>query len=89
MGELMLMSFDILIGGNVHIHQTSSNLNKNWEHEKCYEDSVELYHLGCHQWVDFDTIAADFKGNLNLYPKNVDEYALFSPCTFIDGYIAS
>lgn len=29
-------------GGNVHTH---------YQEEKCYEDGLFFYHLGCHQWV--------------------------------------
>ena len=30
-------------GGKVHIHH---------QEEKCYDEGIYLYHLGCHQWVD-------------------------------------
>ena len=29
-------------GGNVHIH---------YQEEKCYDEELFFYHLGCHQWV--------------------------------------
>lgn len=29
-------------GGNVHIH---------YQEEKCYDEEIFFYHLGCHQWV--------------------------------------
>ncbi|XP_074713784.1 LOW QUALITY PROTEIN: multiple epidermal growth factor-like domains protein 8 [Strix uralensis] len=32
----------VVYGGNVHIH---------YHEEKCYEDEIFFYHLGCHQWV--------------------------------------
>lgn len=31
-----------LPGGNVHIH---------YQEEKCYDEEIFFYHLGCHQWV--------------------------------------
>lgn len=31
-----------LTGGNVHIH---------YQEEKCYDEEIFFYHLGCHQWV--------------------------------------
>ncbi len=31
-----------LLGGNVHIH---------YMEEKCYDEEIFFYHLGCHQWV--------------------------------------
>lgn len=31
-----------LAGGNVHIHYLE---------EKCYDEEIFFYHLGCHQWV--------------------------------------
>lgn len=36
------MPFPPLAGGNVHTH---------YQEEKCYEDGIFFYHLGCHQWV--------------------------------------
>ncbi|XP_078507442.1 multiple epidermal growth factor-like domains protein 8 isoform X2 [Lissotriton helveticus] len=35
-------SYMVVFGGNVHIH---------YHEEKCYEDEIFFYHLGCHQWV--------------------------------------
>lgn len=32
----------LLPGGNVHIH---------YQEEKCYDEEIFFYHLGCHQWV--------------------------------------
>lgn len=29
-------------GGNIHIHH---------KEEKCYDEEIFFYHLGCHQWV--------------------------------------
>lgn len=37
-----LCPFSPLLGGNVHTH---------YQEEKCYEDGIFFYHLGCHQWV--------------------------------------
>ncbi|MEE6528769.1 hypothetical protein FKM82_017331, partial [Ascaphus truei] len=31
-----------LTGGNLHIH---------YQEEKCYDEEIFFYHLGCHQWV--------------------------------------
>ena len=53
-------------GGNVHQHQTPSNINQPLEHEKCYEHAVEMYHLGCQQWVEFDDLAKEFQGEFEL-----------------------
>uniref|UniRef100_A0A8C8VJG7 Multiple EGF like domains 8 n=1 Tax=Pelusios castaneus TaxID=367368 RepID=A0A8C8VJG7_9SAUR len=38
----------VVYGGNVHIH---------YHEEKCYEDNVFFYHLGCHQWVSGKALA--------------------------------
>uniref|UniRef100_H3A6Q1 Multiple EGF like domains 8 n=1 Tax=Latimeria chalumnae TaxID=7897 RepID=H3A6Q1_LATCH len=35
-------NYMVVYGGNVHIH---------YQEEKCYEDEIFFYHLGCHQWV--------------------------------------
>nr|XP_033770020.1 multiple epidermal growth factor-like domains protein 8 isoform X2 [Geotrypetes seraphini] len=35
-------NYMVVYGGNVHIH---------YHEEKCYEDEIFFYHLGCHQWV--------------------------------------
>ncbi|XP_072048547.1 multiple epidermal growth factor-like domains protein 8 [Amphiura filiformis] len=65
-------NYMVVYGGNVHIHQTSANIKQPLQHEKCYEDGVELYHLGCHQWVDFDTLAKDFQDNSAAsYPHTI------------------
>uniref|UniRef100_W5MAH2 Multiple EGF like domains 8 n=1 Tax=Lepisosteus oculatus TaxID=7918 RepID=W5MAH2_LEPOC len=34
-----------LSGGNVHIH---------YQEEKCYDEEIFFYHLGCHQWVTME-----------------------------------
>lgn len=39
---LMFPSCVLLPGGNVHIH---------YQEEKCYDEEIFFYHLGCHQWV--------------------------------------
>lgn len=39
---LMLSLCALLLGGNVHIH---------YQEEKCYDEEIFFYHLGCHQWV--------------------------------------
>lgn len=39
---VMFMNPVCLLGGNVHIHYTE---------EKCYDEEIFFYHLGCHQWV--------------------------------------
>ncbi|XP_032872665.1 multiple epidermal growth factor-like domains protein 8 [Amblyraja radiata] len=35
-------NYMVVYGGNVHIH---------YQEEKCYDDRIFFYHLGCHQWV--------------------------------------
>ncbi|XP_062823192.1 multiple epidermal growth factor-like domains protein 8 [Anolis carolinensis] len=41
-------NYMVVYGGNVHIH---------YHEEKCYEDEVFFYHLGCHQWVSGHDLA--------------------------------
>ncbi|XP_062465532.1 multiple epidermal growth factor-like domains protein 8 [Pezoporus occidentalis] len=38
----LLGDYMVLYGGHVHAH---------YEEEKCYEEGVFFYHVGCHQWV--------------------------------------
>ncbi|PNI95458.1 MEGF8 isoform 3 [Pan troglodytes] len=38
----VLGNYMVVYGGNVHTH---------YQEEKCYEDGIFFYHLGCHQWV--------------------------------------
>lgn len=38
----LIASCLFLPGGNVHIH---------YQEEKCYDEEIFFYHLGCHQWV--------------------------------------
>ncbi|XP_059823923.1 multiple epidermal growth factor-like domains protein 8 [Hypanus sabinus] len=38
----LIGNYMVVYGGNVHIH---------YQEEKCYDDRVYFYHLGCHQWV--------------------------------------
>ncbi|KAB0407298.1 hypothetical protein E2I00_010982, partial [Balaenoptera physalus] len=38
----VLGHYMVVYGGNVHTH---------YQEEKCYEDGIFFYHLGCHQWV--------------------------------------
>ncbi|KAK2844814.1 hypothetical protein Q5P01_011473 [Channa striata] len=35
-------NYMVVYGGNVHIH---------YHEEKCYDEEIFFYHLGCHQWV--------------------------------------
>ncbi|XP_057690185.1 multiple epidermal growth factor-like domains protein 8 [Corythoichthys intestinalis] len=35
-------NYMVVYGGNVHIH---------YQEEKCYDEEIFFYHLGCHQWV--------------------------------------
>ncbi|XP_010892421.2 multiple epidermal growth factor-like domains protein 8 [Esox lucius] len=35
-------NYMVVYGGNVHIH---------YQEEKCYDEDIFFYHLGCHQWV--------------------------------------
>uniref|UniRef100_A0ACB8FSR9 Multiple epidermal growth factor-like domains protein 8 n=3 Tax=Sphaerodactylus townsendi TaxID=933632 RepID=A0ACB8FSR9_9SAUR len=41
-------NYMVVYGGNVHIH---------YHEEKCYEDEIFFYHLGCHQWVSSHELA--------------------------------
>ncbi|KAH0631676.1 hypothetical protein JD844_006126 [Phrynosoma platyrhinos] len=41
-------NYMVVYGGNVHIH---------YHEEKCYEDEIFFYHLGCHQWVSRHELA--------------------------------
>ncbi|XP_050786388.1 multiple epidermal growth factor-like domains protein 8 isoform X7 [Gopherus flavomarginatus] len=44
----LLGNYMVVYGGNVHIH---------YHEEKCYEDELFFYHLGCHQWVPGQALA--------------------------------
>ncbi|XP_011483811.1 multiple epidermal growth factor-like domains protein 8 [Oryzias latipes] len=35
-------NYMVVYGGNVHIH---------YQEEKCFDEEIFFYHLGCHQWV--------------------------------------
>ncbi|KAK6469756.1 multiple epidermal growth factor-like domains protein 8 [Huso huso] len=37
----------VVYGGNVHIH---------YHEEKCYDEEIFFYHLGCHQWSSADEL---------------------------------
>uniref|UniRef100_A0A1A8GFI9 Multiple EGF-like-domains 8 n=1 Tax=Nothobranchius korthausae TaxID=1143690 RepID=A0A1A8GFI9_9TELE len=39
-------NYMVVYGGNVHIH---------YQEEKCYDEEIFFYHLGCHQWVSSGT----------------------------------
>ncbi|XP_076868849.1 multiple epidermal growth factor-like domains protein 8 [Brachyhypopomus gauderio] len=39
-------NYMVVYGGNVHIHYVE---------EKCYDEEIFFYHLGCHQWVSGET----------------------------------
>uniref|UniRef100_A0A8C6NK18 Multiple EGF like domains 8 n=1 Tax=Nothobranchius furzeri TaxID=105023 RepID=A0A8C6NK18_NOTFU len=39
-------NYMVVFGGNVHIH---------YQEEKCYDEEIFFYHLGCHQWVSSGT----------------------------------
>uniref|UniRef100_A0A6I8P4P7 Multiple EGF like domains 8 n=1 Tax=Ornithorhynchus anatinus TaxID=9258 RepID=A0A6I8P4P7_ORNAN len=45
----VLGNYMVVYGGNVHTH---------YQEEKCYEDGIFFYHLGCHQWVSGPAPAA-------------------------------
>ncbi|XP_022097491.1 multiple epidermal growth factor-like domains protein 8 [Acanthaster planci] len=47
--------------GNVHRHYSDPAQHRPLTHERCYDDRVELFHLGCHKWTDFDTLAEGFQ----------------------------
>ena len=44
---LILGNYMIIYGGNVHIHS---------KEEKCYDEGIFLYHLGCHQFVNHSLV---------------------------------
>ncbi|XP_072165831.1 multiple epidermal growth factor-like domains protein 8 [Diadema setosum] len=57
-------NYMVVYGGNVHDHILSyQDLDHTADYginEKCFEEGVELYHLGCHKWISFDELAQDF-----------------------------
>ncbi len=52
-------NYMVIYGGNYHIHHQA---------EVCYDANVYFYHLGCHRWVNLQTIMEPFPGNLNSCP---------------------
>ncbi|XP_077312743.1 multiple epidermal growth factor-like domains protein 8 [Lithobates pipiens] len=40
-------NYMVIYGGNLHIH---------YQEEKCYDEEIFFYHLGCHQWVPSDIL---------------------------------
>ncbi|XP_035382451.1 multiple epidermal growth factor-like domains protein 8 isoform X1 [Electrophorus electricus] len=47
-------NYMVVYGGNVHIHYVE---------EKCYDEEIFFYHLGCHQWVSAGE-AAKYRSHL-------------------------
>lgn len=45
-----------LAGGNVHIH---------FHEEKCYDEEIFFYHLGCHQWVSAKEKLSEYESEQN------------------------
>ncbi|XP_033641193.1 multiple epidermal growth factor-like domains protein 8 [Asterias rubens] len=56
-------NYMVVFGGNVHEHYIRPEEHYPSTHERCYDDKVELFHLGCHKWVNFDTIASSFQSS--------------------------
>ncbi|XP_077985026.1 multiple epidermal growth factor-like domains protein 8 [Glandiceps talaboti] len=52
-------NYMVVYGGNTHAHQTN---------EKCYDDDIYYYHLGCHKWVDKADVTNDFTGQVHHDP---------------------
>uniref|UniRef100_A0A8C7C7Q8 Multiple EGF like domains 8 n=1 Tax=Oncorhynchus kisutch TaxID=8019 RepID=A0A8C7C7Q8_ONCKI len=55
-------NYMVVYGGNVHIH---------YQEEKCYDEEIFFYHLGCHQWVStyswrYSHVAAVMEGRVLL-----------------------
>ncbi|XP_047489262.1 multiple epidermal growth factor-like domains protein 8 [Penaeus chinensis] len=50
-------NYMVVFGGYMHKHK---------EEEKCFDDKLYLYHLGCHVWVSEQLAPSSHKGN---YPK--------------------
>ncbi|XP_043935354.1 multiple epidermal growth factor-like domains protein 8 [Protopterus annectens] len=40
-------NYMVVYGGNIHIH---------YQEEKCYDEEIFFYHLGCHQWVSSEEL---------------------------------
>lgn len=45
----------VVFGGYMHKHK---------EEEKCFDDKLYLYHLGCHVWVSEQLAPSSHKGKL-------------------------
>ncbi|XP_038062576.1 multiple epidermal growth factor-like domains protein 8 [Patiria miniata] len=54
-------NYMVIYGGNVHRHYTRPEDHYPPTHERCYDERIELFHLGCHKWADFDTLAQGFQ----------------------------
>lgn len=54
---IIVGSYMIVHGGQVHVHH---------EDETCYDAQLYVYHLSCHVWVDFVSLADAFTGTSSL-----------------------
>lgn len=68
-------NYMVVYGGSVHTHLSNTqglvHVDDYGDNEKCFEDGIELYHLGCHKWIAFDDLAQDFKDNVDRNSYNV------------------
>ncbi|KAM8927354.1 multiple epidermal growth factor-like domains protein 8 [Pelodytes ibericus] len=53
-------NYMVVYGGNLHIH---------YQEEKCYDEEIFFYHLGCHQWVPSKILS-------QIMPPNHERQAL-------------
>ncbi|XP_071958650.1 multiple epidermal growth factor-like domains protein 8 [Antedon mediterranea] len=58
---VIMGNYMVVYGGNVHVFRGKK---KNVV-EKCYEDQVSFYHLGCHRWLTDEEISQDFRKATN------------------------
>lgn len=61
---LIMGNYMIIYGGYVHIHASE---------EKCYDEGIYLYHLGCHQFVKHSLV------------HQGTSYSKYDPCVFSKG----
>ncbi|XP_077868824.1 multiple epidermal growth factor-like domains protein 8 [Saccoglossus kowalevskii] len=52
-------NYMVIFGGNTHEHNS---------HEKCYDNGIYYYHLGCHKWVNSQEISKDFSSANSRLP---------------------
>eukprot|EP00057_Strongylocentrotus_purpuratus_P007268 XP_011661742.1 PREDICTED: multiple epidermal growth factor-like domains protein 8 [Strongylocentrotus purpuratus] len=84
-------NYMVVYGGNVHQHLSNNGgyvdvQDGNYgEHEKCFEDGIELYHLGCHKWVSLNEIAGDFQDPRQYNPYTVTKGRFAHTAVVRDG----